>query len=168
MDFEEPLDKKGKKTWIFKDRFTCAFTRQVFLDSVSIHDRPDLLLRMGGAPWTRWLPIHLGHYTPGRVRGTQGAEQGEAAGSGLGGRNLCQRPERHTPRITPGPQLRQFEVHGVFWSFIPLLFLYGFQEDKHKDSKLSAAVWAVPFTLLAFSFTNWLKKFFFQKFYYFF
>ena len=99
---------------------------------------------MGAAPWTRWLPIHLGYYTPGRVWRTQGAEQGEVAGSGagsgLGGRNLCQRPERHTPRITPGPQLRQFEVHGVFRSFIPLLFLYGFQEDKHKDSKLSATV----------------------------
>lgn len=86
------------------------FTHQVFLDSVSLHDRPDLLLRMGGAPWTRWLPIHLGYYTPGRVRGTQGAEQGKAAGngagSGLGGRSLGQRSEWHTPRITPGPQIK--------------------------------------------------------------
>lgn len=32
----------------------------------------------------RPLAPHLGYYAPGRVRGTQGAEQGEGAGSGAG------------------------------------------------------------------------------------
>lgn len=84
MDFYEPLDKKGKEILIFKDRFTCAFTHQVSPDAPSLHDRPDLLLRMWGAPWMRPLSPHLGYYTPGRVQGTQGAEQGEGAGSGAG------------------------------------------------------------------------------------
>ena len=69
---------------MFKGRFTCAFTHQVFPDASSLHDRPDLLLRMWDAPWMRLLAPHLGYYAPGRVWGTQGAEQGEWAGSGAG------------------------------------------------------------------------------------
>ena len=79
MDFYGPLDKKGKETLTFKDRFTCTFNHQVSPDAPSLHDRPDLLLRMWGAPWMRPLSAHLGYYTPGRVQGAQGAEQGEGA-----------------------------------------------------------------------------------------
>lgn len=73
--------------------------------------------------------------TPQGVGGTQGAEQGVGAWESSG-----RRAELHTPRVTPGPQFKSFELYRVFWSFVLLLFLYGFQEDKLKDSKLSAAV----------------------------
>ena len=69
---------------------------------------------------------------------------------GWAGRSLGQRPQQHTARITPGPQLKQFEAHGVFWLFVPLLFLYGFKEDKHKDSSPNAAVCAVHLCSLSF------------------
>lgn len=132
MDLQGPLHKELEKIQIFKDRLihsllTSSQMHQVYMTGQTFLEGRGVLYGPDPSP-------NIWAITP-RGGGKQGADQGVGAWTSSGWR-----AELHTPRGTPGPRFKSFELYRVFWSFVLLLFLYGFQEGKLKDSKLSAAV----------------------------